>query len=370
MTPLKMLLLMMISAMPMFKSSHVFSSEPVDNESNQNQESFAYSESRKSHSCPDPSLITALLQMASLLDSDSDYVAEYRPQNIENATIKSDSPKSPSSKTCNQYTSMHDRRSKQSIASHNSPPIQIPASPPLDVYQQLRAIEELPRTTEPSRNDNVCLPQWNSFMISFGQWMDKRPFTTDGIWKNLFEFSIGGFDAAKNWVLKVHLDWITNVRELRKQRIKIKVKAKKCWIGRQTGWLQFVFSPHDSHEGVVNLNEIDYMKWRIVNGCYETNDWVIEIRGRLSQSGFMYPFKFCISKAMPSAFFVNFMESERNRSDPNQATFVQSENRKSYSCPDPALINALLQMVSPLDSEESVDKNIKGNGTERRTFSA
>lgn len=82
------------------------------NQSDPNELIFFQSEHRKSNSCPDPSLITAFLQMASMLDSEEDLlinrVSPSSPREEPNSSTPSESPKKTPLQQSAQYKPLHD----------------------------------------------------------------------------------------------------------------------------------------------------------------------------------------------------------------------------------------------------------------------
>ena len=170
---------------------------------------------------------------------------------------------------------------------------------PLSMQQQLRAIQELP---ESARNDFEEYPsRWALFMMQFGRWMTRRDFRRIGPWGNEFEFSISGFDAAKSWLLKVHLEWTTKKNNKPNPR----GRHGKKWIWRQTGWIRFILRFQDKwdHDGDF-LNDKILIKWRIDRGESAPDDWEILVRGQIAEDGLVRSFNFCISKSVPPTFSV------------------------------------------------------------------
>ena len=165
--------------------------------------------------------------------------------------------------------------------------------------QQLRAIWELPKS---ARNDTDEYPsQWALFMMQFGRWMTKRDVMMIGGWLNEYEFSIGGFDAAKSWLLQVHFDLITKKSNKPKRRGRL----GRRWIWRQTGWIRFILPFQDKWDQDGDfLNDKIFIKWRVERGWSSFHDWEILVRGKIAEHGLMRSFNFCISQSVPSTFLV------------------------------------------------------------------
>ena len=314
--------------------------ESENNVSMQNNEFLACAEGRKSHSCPDPSLITALLEMASVLDYEED--SETNPLSHSPSTPKSPlaqnqnnemsdgcgsvhDPSSSAKQVLNQSVSATSRsppkaslvdpslslqisqksaRCEPNPAMHKAPPLGEQmhsrsqcgypfAIPPLSKDQQFRALHELARSTS---NETEKYPsRWGVFMTVFGRWMTSRPLRS-GLRRDEFEFMINGFDAAMGWILTVHLDWEKDPTNKPNNRRRIGDK----WMWRQRGWLRFIlpFQDREHYHAVPAYRRRKIpIKWRLVNGCAVTYEWVIMIKG--------YSFDFCISKSVPDSFSVN-----------------------------------------------------------------
>lgn len=314
----------MISNMNMIVTVLVWTAQSLDssaiesenmNLSDTNYENFVHLENRKSNSCPDPSVITALLRLAAIMDSEEDSlisnVSQLESENACDFLINRPLQKSA------RYDSMHDSAPTEEDAlyfqinaqSSNKSIVTVQKPAPkatLDLQRQMIYDMVIREFSESVPYDTDTYPsQWVLFMMSFGRWMTSRPLRS-GIWKNQIQFTISGFETAKGWLLRVHFYW----KQFKRCRTS-SARSGSRWNWRQVGWLRFQpFESENTNDGNVHSDKV-LIQWRLINVSRVTFDWSIQVRGTFPRGVVKtFPeasdwFHFFISKSVATKFQVH-----------------------------------------------------------------